>query len=638
MGFDSNREVTARAFVLPKVYGFSGNDYRTPVVVSVKQGQALTGRGDDSGDLAPVLAGVAHANGDDDRSFLGGLHSPEDGFKEEPKPYPVKIWYLVDVSSSMGESASHSSQQSKLELVQSQIRSLTDNLPDGIKHTIIPYNHDLKTIDDDLSTKDVARRMQRLGSSGSTNILKPFQQVQEMIRRHRDPSTRHLVVLVSDGQGLSEHEPVIKRLATGFQGLNAAVYSVGTGLGYNEKFMQEIVQQAQFGGAVHIPEDGPIKVFKTMLPAFVNELVSAPLYPTALFESRFFERVFSLNPSTREVSNNCQRSFDQGHGSFTPSVAGYQRQAYSLGLMPKATAAAEIWLDVKHAANGQRSWTEAVPIERLDDVILDPSERDLISRIPLEVLIREIALKRDPDLVQFVLDNQPDLDAATRERLQQFKANLEQAHVQGNEQDFRAMSAGASQTVGSYTVTGRHEAGETVGFRAADETVKKPVVDDEGSPNKPPRMNTYAEKLADAWDQMESADEQLPNRPTAAEFQLDSSSSTQNPVVSLDLVSGVAPSFNPDILDAQGRIMIGPQGVKIGSDRNPNNDVLIPYPQNSTVSRNHCRIYAENGQVWIEDLGSMNGTYINDTKIAKVQLKTGDQIKMGTNYFRIKCS
>lgn len=48
-----------------------------------------------------------------------------------------------------------------------------------------------------------------------------------------------------------------------------------------------------------------------------------------------------------------------------------------------------------------------------------------------------------------------------------------------------------------------------------------------------------------------------------------------------------------------------------------------------SVSRNHARIQFNGTQYTIRDLGSTNGTYVNDDLIDEVNLRDGDQIKIG---------
>ena len=53
-------------------------------------------------------------------------------------------------------------------------------------------------------------------------------------------------------------------------------------------------------------------------------------------------------------------------------------------------------------------------------------------------------------------------------------------------------------------------------------------------------------------------------------------------------------------------------------------------PQSSLVSRKHCIILIEENSAAIEDLGSTNGTFVNDEKLEqRRELKTGDRIKVG---------
>lgn len=48
-----------------------------------------------------------------------------------------------------------------------------------------------------------------------------------------------------------------------------------------------------------------------------------------------------------------------------------------------------------------------------------------------------------------------------------------------------------------------------------------------------------------------------------------------------------------------------------------------------TVSRRHARIDNDNGQYRIEDLGSLNGTYINQQRIDSETLRHGDELQIG---------
>lgn len=53
------------------------------------------------------------------------------------------------------------------------------------------------------------------------------------------------------------------------------------------------------------------------------------------------------------------------------------------------------------------------------------------------------------------------------------------------------------------------------------------------------------------------------------------------------------------------------------------------------ISRKHCKFYSQKGKFFIEDLGSKNGTYVNNSKIiVPYELNKGDIIKIGTIVFK----
>ncbi len=53
------------------------------------------------------------------------------------------------------------------------------------------------------------------------------------------------------------------------------------------------------------------------------------------------------------------------------------------------------------------------------------------------------------------------------------------------------------------------------------------------------------------------------------------------------------------------------------------------------VSRKHARIAMQNDQIWIEDLGSTNGTFVNGEKIKRARLKEGDRVLIGTSILKL---
>jgi len=60
--------------------------------------------------------------------------------------------------------------------------------------------------------------------------------------------------------------------------------------------------------------------------------------------------------------------------------------------------------------------------------------------------------------------------------------------------------------------------------------------------------------------------------------------------------------------------------------RAPGNEIVV---DNLAVSGSHARIYVEEGKFVLEDLNSLNGTFLNGQRIRKSVLKQGDQIAIG---------
>jgi len=65
-------------------------------------------------------------------------------------------------------------------------------------------------------------------------------------------------------------------------------------------------------------------------------------------------------------------------------------------------------------------------------------------------------------------------------------------------------------------------------------------------------------------------------------------------------------------------------------------EVILGRATNATVrleddgiSRNHAKVVMRGNELWIEDMGSQNGTFINGEKVSTQQLKDGDKIQVG---------
>src|SRR5579862_2143889 len=74
-------------------------------------------------------------------------------------------------------------------------------------------------------------------------------------------------------------------------------------------------------------------------------------------------------------------------------------------------------------------------------------------------------------------------------------------------------------------------------------------------------------------------------------------------------------------------VPIGTRPVTIG--RAPDNDIPI---DNLAVSNYHARVYVEAGSLVVEDLNSLNGSFLNDIRVERAMLKDGDTILIGKHH------
>jgi diguanylate cyclase (GGDEF)-like protein len=72
--------------------------------------------------------------------------------------------------------------------------------------------------------------------------------------------------------------------------------------------------------------------------------------------------------------------------------------------------------------------------------------------------------------------------------------------------------------------------------------------------------------------------------------------------------------------------------VDLTIGRDENNSIVVDL---DNVSRRHARISSKQGRMFVEDLGSTNGTYLNDQEVLSPQpLRSGDLVKVGGSIFK----
>lgn len=74
-------------------------------------------------------------------------------------------------------------------------------------------------------------------------------------------------------------------------------------------------------------------------------------------------------------------------------------------------------------------------------------------------------------------------------------------------------------------------------------------------------------------------------------------------------------------------IPVGETPIHVG--RAPGNELVV---SDTTVSGHHLMVWQESSSLWIKDLGSTNGTFLNERRIRSVQpVRDGDRIRLGTS-------
>jgi pSer/pThr/pTyr-binding forkhead associated (FHA) protein len=67
-------------------------------------------------------------------------------------------------------------------------------------------------------------------------------------------------------------------------------------------------------------------------------------------------------------------------------------------------------------------------------------------------------------------------------------------------------------------------------------------------------------------------------------------------------------------------------GERLTIGRRPDSSVFL---DDVTVSRDHALLIRRNDHWYLDDLGSLNGTYVNRSRIESHQLQEGDEVQIG---------
>ncbi|MFL5451546.1 MAG: sigma 54-interacting transcriptional regulator [Myxococcales bacterium] len=82
---------------------------------------------------------------------------------------------------------------------------------------------------------------------------------------------------------------------------------------------------------------------------------------------------------------------------------------------------------------------------------------------------------------------------------------------------------------------------------------------------------------------------------------------------------------------AQRRLRLDGNLVSLGA--HPGNDVHL---EDRFVSQHHCRLHGRDGRLWIQDLGSTNGTVVDGARVSEAEIGPGSLVRVGEQVLRVE--
>jgi hypothetical protein len=112
--------------------------------------------------------------------------------------------------------------------------------------------------------------------------------------------------------------------------------------------------------------------------------------------------------------------------------------------------------------------------------------------------------------------------------------------------------------------------------------------------------------------------------PVTATYQIDEAGE----LVPVELVDVTA--HGPALVIRAGGGRVGESfpvaGERMSIGRRPDSEVFL---DDVTVSRDHALLIERSGQWYLDDCGSLNGTYVNRSRIESQHLQEGDEVQIG---------
>lgn len=497
---------------------------------------------------------------------------------------PLNLSLVIDRSGSMaGDKIDYTRQAAQL---------LVQNLGVNDILSVVLYNDHVETLlmPEPVQRKDIInQQIQNIKPGGTTNLSGGWLEGCNLVAQNLDHERLNRVILMSDGlanRGVTEPG---KLIALAKQKLSEGISTTTMGLGtdFNEDLMIEIASAG--GGAFYFiesPEVAPT-IFQEELQGLLS-LVGQNLV-ISVEKSEHVQRVSQLNAYPKTAGNNVV-SFRLG------DVFGDEVKA--------------LMLELDIPGLGEIGQCEIAKLRFEYDELNDYGTQHRIWEMPVQINVAAADDER-PQLVNVDVKRSVLLLKAAQAR--------RNAVIEADRGEYREAARILRDVISEIDQSGMANDEQVVEERAALEQQAKEMEEGSG------RYNEYSRKSmsTQAFYTMTSRhDETMVLRVREMQRKPTDQRGTENEAaVQPPRVSDVTPThvrWRDQTFQLSGDV------IRLG--RSKHNEIIIPA---KGVSRFHCQIKREGDALILEDVGSTNGTVVNNVNlITQHHLSVGDEVKL----------
>ena len=99
----------------------------------------------------------------------------------------------------------------------------------------------------------------------------------------------------------------------------------------------------------------------------------------------------------------------------------------------------------------------------------------------------------------------------------------------------------------------------------------------------------------------------------------------------LDLTANINPRLIVERSPVAPEGVVFPLSGPVTIGRAPTSDIIL---DEAFVSQTHARLMLRDQFYYVEDLGSTNGTFVNEKEVSEAQLKLDSRLRIGETVFR----